>query len=82
MLSIGTVGGQEDYAAVAARLNLLLAKPTITGREIRELVFNVRGQPSLMQALMALIRDRYCLADTACDKRRCKASVVACLPQK
>ena len=51
MLSVGTMtlaGEQEDYAAVAARLNLLLAKPTITGREIRELVFNVsnvRGLP-------------------------------------
>lgn len=34
-------GGGEDYAAVAARLNSLMAKPRLTGREIREIVFQV-----------------------------------------
>lgn len=36
------IAGGEDYQAVAARLNnLLLSKPRITGKEIRELVFKV-----------------------------------------
>ena len=30
--------GNEDYSQVAARLNALLVKPTITGRELRQMV--------------------------------------------
>mmetsp|Transcript_32343 Transcript_32343/g.71527 ORF Transcript_32343/g.71527 Transcript_32343/m.71527 type:complete len:193 (-) Transcript_32343:499-1077(-) len=37
-------GGDTDYSKVAARFNQLLTRPSITGRELRELVFQKWGR--------------------------------------